>query len=485
MSSRWFPHLFFVHPSRQFLVYSLAFLVGVAFASFGQRALVSSAAVVAAAMLIVSWRFPRSVTVAIVAAFTCILGMIRFEQWMPPLPAVSTPVSVVRGVAVSEPAVRDAQQSSLLSTASGRLALTVRARPRLAYGDEVLVRCSVEPLAMADGYSRRLVAVDRAVGRCDSRESFSVVATGRANRLVGALIGVRRAFVASINQMLPEPESSFLSGLLVGERSSLPEAMAEAFRLTGTTHIIALSGFNITVMAAAVFALTRQALPRPRAMLLCLAVITLFVVATGASASVTRAGIMGSLVLVSQMAGRLAARANLLVAACLVMVAVTPGALVFDVSFQLSVAATAGLLVIAPTIVRRLWWLPSRFGLRETAAATIAATVATLPLTVGYFGRVSLVSPVVNLLVVPLVPLVMLMGFGATAAGSVAGPLGPVVALPAWLGLFAIEWVVTAFAELPAAAVALTGTGTAVVVMASLLLTLVVLRWSWRSYAQQ
>lgn len=213
-----------------------------------------------------------------------------------------------------------------------------------------------------------------------------------------------------VTQSFRTPQSSLLSGILLGAQRDMPTDLRQAFRLTGTSHIIALSGFNVTIIVAVVTAWLGRLLGRKPSVWPSLLFVVLFVVMTGASASVVRAAIMAAAVQLALLSGRPVAMDRLLAYTFVAMVAVKPTLFLHDLGFQLSFLATIGLVYASPRIAERLGWVPAWGGLRENLATTLAAMCLTEPLLLATFGRLSLIAPLVNILVLPLVPLAMAAG---------------------------------------------------------------------------
>ncbi len=288
-------------------------------------------------------------------------------------------------------------------------------------------------------------------------------APAQQNVVVEALGSVRDWTTRQINHSLPSPEAPLLAGLLIGSREELPRELRDDFRVTGTSHIVAVSGFNVTIVVTMIAALIRT-LPLPRVartMAMVFAIAT-FVVLTGASPSVVRAGIMGSLVVLARETGRLSDGIHTLILSASTMIVVSPSTIT-SIGFQLSVAATAGLMLFAESLEERLRFVPEVFGVRGSLASTLAAIVATQPLISLYFGQVSLVAPLVNLLVLPLVPLAMASGFGVALVSGVLPMLAPLVSWVAWAPLTLIIEIVGFGANVPLAAVKIPVFGSLVV----------------------
>lgn len=237
-------------------------------------------------------------------------------------------------------------------------------------------------------------------------------------------LGAAKAWlVSAVEKMLPEPHAGFLNGLLVGTGAGSPEVKA-AFVATGTAHVMALSGWNVTLISGwtdrllAFFRLGKK----PR-LALGAALVIAFVVATGASASLLRAAIMGIMVTVAAASGRRSAPRRAVLFAAGAMLAVSPRIVVDDLGFILSVTATLGLVFLAPFFRPFADLLPERYKISETIAGTLGATLATLPIVLVVFGQTSLVALPANLMLLPFVAPTMGVGFFSAVASALFPPI--------------------------------------------------------------
>ncbi|MEK7515213.1 MAG: ComEC/Rec2 family competence protein [Patescibacteria group bacterium] len=271
--------------------------------------------------------------------------------------------------------------------------------------------------------------------------------------MLASVISVRSLFERAIRASIGEPASALIEGVLLGTRQFLPDTLREAFRATGMTHILAVSGYNISVVGAGVLALLLRWVRRRRAFWFTLGVLAIFTIMTGASASVVRAAIMGGLLFFAQSYGRLPYLTNALILAACAMVLAQPFVLRYDVGFQLSFLAVIGLSWGAPLIMRFFEKTRIPDIVREPLAATLAAQIAVLPLILVVFGSLSIAAPLANILTVPVVPFVMAAGFFAGVVALIIPPLAPLVGIPAWIGASYILWVIERIAELPGASV--------------------------------
>lgn len=252
---------------------------------------------------------------------------------------------------------------------------------------------------------------------------------------------LQQILLERLNELFPEPAASLSAGLLLGARRSIPYQVITDFRRAGLTHIIAISGYNIVILITFVTAFF-SFLPRKISTWISLLVIFLFTLLVGASASVVRAAIMGSLSLIARLFGRKSAGMRSLFITGLVMVLFDPTILFSDIGFQLSFAATAGILLFCRRLEVFLKFIPETLGTRTSLATSLAAQVFTTPLIVWHFGGISLVAPLANLFVLPFVPLLMLGSFLALIGGKI-------LAAPTWILFEIILAIIHFFASLP------------------------------------
>lgn len=252
------------------------------------------------------------------------------------------------------------------------------------------------------------------------------------------LYQIRISFQKQIDKIFPEPERSFLNGLLLGEKRTLDKDLEVALQKTGTMHLIALSGFNITIITNAVYAfLIVLGIVRPKAFWLVIIFILFFVVLTGTSPSIVRAGIMGGILVLSYRLGKPYQIKNALFFAAFLMILINPKILRFDIGFQLSFAATLGLIYFSPFFNRVFQTeKPSFLNWRQVVATTFSAQLAVLPLLIFRFGYISLISPLVNVLIISLIPYTMLLGFIAVILSYLHTWLGIIVGVFPYLFLY-------------------------------------------------
>lgn len=294
----------------------------------------------------------------------------------------------------------------------------------LKFGDRVRVLCDLKtPMGKDnflnyDKYLARngvwsLCGVGARVDKLNIENSFF-------QKLYFKFFDLKQGLQERVNQLWPEPESALAAGLLYGARTGFTAEVSQDFSRVGLTHIVAVSGYNISIIVSVLMtSLIRFGLHRRQAFFGVVAGIILFVLFTGASASVVRAG-------------------NILVFTAATMLLMNPFVLIWDAGFQLSFLSTLGLVYLSPIL--------NNFGLNdiknnflqiliESLVTTLSAIIATLPLILFQFGRLSLVAPLANVLILWIIPFLMLFCFLAIISSYIFYPLGVIFAFPTYFGL--------------------------------------------------
>lgn len=334
----------------------------------------------------------------------------------------------------------------------GRVLVTVSKYSGFNYGDCLELYGILQAPGEFNGFSYDNYLARYGIYSVMYRPSVKRLDFTEANPIYAFLFNLKTSFEQSLNKLFHEPHSSFAAGLITGSRRGIPPGLMESFNITGLTHIIAISGYNITlliVVIAAIFGF----LPRFWRVILSILIIIAFTIFVGASAAVVRAAIMGVIGLLALQFGRRAFVLLVLFVSAALMNLYNPYTLVYDVGFQLSFAATLGLIIFGKKFEKYFTWLPNVMAVRESFVMTLAAQVFTLPLIIFHFARVSVVSPIANVLVGPLIPLAMLFSFLAAVFSFVWSGLAKVLAFLAWFFLEAIVKIAQLLAQLPGASV--------------------------------
>lgn len=250
----------------------------------------------------------------------------------------------------------------------------------------------------------------------------SVIADDKGNPIIAALFSVKRAFQAGIDRDISEPNASLVSAIVVGERHAVPENILDQLRTVGIIHMVILSGYAITIIAESVRRFFSRFGFRISLVLASISII-LFALMTGASAIVVRASIMALFAFLSKALARKHDVVRALALTLFIMILWNPMILVFDVSFQISMLAVAGLVFISPIFEKRFAKLPERFGFKDIFISTLSAQIAVLPYLLYVTGSLSLFSIPANILILPILPLTMLFGLLSGAIGLISSVL--------------------------------------------------------------
>ena len=406
---------------------------------------------------------PASATLGLL--LLCVLAgwaRVALPDPFPPLRGVSPGPAILEGLVAGVPEIEGARlrvpfvlrQAGVAPArpVAGVLLLSVYGpRPALAPGDAVRVTGEVRRLEPF-----RNPGTAQAAGAPRTPRYFLTARAEGVERLAGAPVPwwlrTRLWIHGVIEAHLPPVSGALLEGLLIGERRQLPPTVLADFRRAGVYHVLAISGFNVALVAGSAFLLLRLVrVPAAVAAVLALATLGAFAAVVGGQPSVLRATIMGGLLLAAGLLGRESRVWNSLGAALLALLALDPGSLA-EPGLQLSFAATAGLLHLGPWIRAALpSWCPGP--LRSALAVSAGAQLGVTPVMLAHFGQLAPLGVVANLVVVPLAAVLTVGGVLTLAVATLHEPLAHVLFQSAWLLLVTLRAVVRVFAALPGAAV--------------------------------
>ncbi|WP_273379580.1 DNA internalization-related competence protein ComEC/Rec2 [Symbiobacterium thermophilum] len=375
------------------------------------------------------------------------------------------------GTVVSEPALQAdgrvtyivAAEAAQGQPARGRVRVAQRGGTAPAYGERVAATGVLTPPAPArrpGGFDEAAYLARQSVYLVMESGPVERMGPGRVDWFRRVAVATRLRLEAVLQQALPEREAALMAGLLFGSRGHLPEDVADAFRGAGVFHLLAVSGGNVAmVVMPLLWLLYRAGLGRRAAAALAVPAVVFFIFLTGASPSVLRAGLMAVLVLAGDILGRERDALNTLGAAAALLLMGVPG-LLFDLGFQLSVAATLGILLLAgpirgwlePRLARALPGKPPSW-LSAGLAATLAAQALVEPLSLHAFGLFSPVGPLANLAVIPYVGLLVPFGLATVLLGLFAPPAVWLLGVAGRGALVGLVYMVKALASVPLAQV--------------------------------
>jgi competence protein ComEC len=468
------------------IVLGIAWLSGIAsVALWGLAPLWSGVCLIAPAPFIWTKFGNRAAAWNLALGLAAILGAWRFEGWVnSQTPDIAHHVDrevTITGTIESEPdpgetvnsytvrvqSVADDEGGSTPTNGSVRISLSqfTDYRP----GTRVTLRGELKEAPQFDGFDYRGFLARRGIAGTMYLPRVEVLSIPPRFSVRHPLVSLRRdiadirvTFDRSLGRSLPEPEASLAAGIAFGRDGNLDPRVYDDLRDAGLAHIVAVSGTNVTLVAAAAFFILTPRLGRRRATTCAVVVVIAYVLAAGAGPSVVRSGIMASVYLGGAALGRQRSSLTALAVAAIFMTGLSPGVAI-DTGFQLSLAATAGIIVFAPWIDAGAY----RAGLGQllprpvisVVGITLAATASTFPLIWLAFGRISIVGPFANLLVEPLFVVAFVLSVVTALAGAAWEPLGWTCGLVAYYPLAATVWVGRQSSSLPFAAVNVPGGG--------------------------
>jgi competence protein ComEC len=387
--------------------------------------------------------------------------------------------------------VADGSRSDL----AGAVLVYVPPFPEYRYGDRITVTGKLLEPPVFDTFDWRAYLACDEVFATVLYPSVNAVHPRHGNHVLAGVYDLRQNLADGIATALPEPHASLAQGLALGIRSGIADDVEADFAASGTSHLLAISGQNLAIIAAVLLFSIRGILGRRGYWYVWLAMAAVwgFTVLSGLAPPVVRAAIMASIFLLAELFGRQKSAAPALFFAAALMVAANPQVL-WSASFQMSFAAMAGLIFLLPPLddlVRRLvtrfpgkdsrYYAVTRYA-AEGLAVTTAAVAGVLPLTAYYFGNVSLVGGLATLAAVPAVPLII---FGGLLTGA-AAIIHPAAAIPfaavSWLGLSYLLVVVEIFAQVAPLGV---GSFDAAIIWALYGLLAAAAWWLWRWQRRQ
>lgn len=424
--------------------------------------------------------------IIVILALACI-ACLRFFFFTPKPPIYENAVNKVvnvEGEVTDPPDIRLNSQHITLTPhgQDSSIMLIIPTTVDVSYGDSISARgvlAEPENFITSSGkefdYQRYLAGQD--IYYVIKNADVKILSHNNGNWFVLQLYRLRNTFMKNVSYIISSPESDLGNGLVLGARGGFDNKERDEFIATGTIHIIALSGYNVTIVAEGIMKMLGVFLSGSVSIIFGMIVVVLFIVMAGSSSTAIRAGIMTIIALFGRMIGRTYNALRALIIAGLLMIAYDPRVFL-DISFELSFLATFGVLCVTPKILRYLTFLPMRFGFRENVATTLAATIAVLPILLYSTGILSLVSLPANILILPFIPLTMLLVFLTGVTGFISPTISLMFGYVAHLLLAYILTIIHFFASLPFASVVIP----IFPLFVLLLLYVLILWWVLRKY---
>lgn len=380
---------------------------------------------------------------------------------------------VLTGIISVEPDIRDAYQKLKIKTGGSTVLITTNRYPEYRYLDKIKISGKLEspqnsggtviagqaPSETKDFNYKNYLLKDHIY----SVMYFPKVELISREHSYGAFLFVyekilflKQKIRESIRQNFLPPHSSILEGAVLGDNGAIPNDLKNKLNITGLRHIISVSGTHIVILSAILMSfLLFLGLSRGKAFYFAIILIFIYIILTGLPSSGIRAGIMGGLYLLAQKLGRQSMGVRVIAMACAAMLAINPLLLFYDVGFQLSFLAVLGLILIEPLVknfLLKIWKMflslqifRKKLGVKiyektenraqnllGMASTTFAAQIFTLPIMVYNFSNISFVSPLTNILILPIVSPLMILGFLSSLFGIFSNFLGWIFSVPCW-----------------------------------------------------
>lgn len=371
----------------------------------------------------------------------------------------------ISGVVVDSPAIGDKNQKLNVlvigDVGDTEILITTNLNEEYKYGDELYIRGSIEK---PENFLTEQGKVFDYINYLRKDEihyvvrypEIEILSRDNGNFIKRGLFNIKDKFLEKLDRSIASPESLLMGGLILGEKSSFDEKTREDFIRTGTIHIVALSGYNVTIVAWW-FMQIFSFLPFAVSIGAGIISIILFVIMAGGASTAVRAGIMAILILLSRKISRTYDVSRALIVTAVIMLLFNPLILVFDVSFQLSFIATIAVIYLTPKVEKYFKWVTPRFGLRDIVSVTFSAYIFVLPFILYKMGNLSLVALPANILILPVIPLTMALGFVTGALGLIIYELSVPFGLLSYLLLHYELGVISMFSGLPFASFTISG----------------------------
>jgi competence protein ComEC len=361
--------------------------------------------------------------------------------------------SIFVGKIIKEPIIKSSNIQYTINTDVGKILITTSNYPKYDYGDVLKADGKLQlPVVFEDFNYRQYLAKDK-IYYVMYYPKIELLAENQGNKIFSAILKFKNKITEKIETIMPFPEVSILEGIILGNKQIFSEKIKNNLSITGTSHITAVSGMNIVIVSNIVMVfLIGLGFWRKQAFWITVVIIILFVFMIGVPASAVRAGIMGIIFLYAQKVGRLSNITRIMIFAGAVMLIFNPLLLRYDIGFQLSFLAVSGLVYIKPIFDKLLEKITKKEQINaflQIITTTIAAQVSVLGVLIYNFGKISLVSPITNILIVPLITLLTIIGIIFVGGSAVSVFIGKILLWPAYLGSAYVLRIIDWFAKIP------------------------------------
>jgi len=450
--------------SKIFLYLCLSFIGGIflnSFFNFSQLILLGLL-ILGIFLITILWRLKKLVVLGFCILFL-VLGIWRHQiaevrvmnNELRRLNDLDRKIALI-GIVTKEPDVREKTIKLEIKPEEmeGKILVTTNRYPEYRYGDKLKITGKLKtPQVFEDFNYKDYLKKDGIYSVMNwpkiellERENY----TGLTGVIYAKILDFKNKLRESIYQNLSPPQSSILGAIILGDKRKISEEWKNKLNIAGVRHITAISGLHVTILTSILMTLLiGLGLWRQQAFYFAIILISIFIISTGFQPSAIRAGIMGGLFLIAQYLGRMNVSSRAIVFAAAIMLVQNPLLLRLDVGFQLSFLAMMGIIYLGPFLRDWLKKIPEEkiLNLRSLISMTLSAQIFTLPILIYNFGYFSLIAPITNILILPLLPFIMGLGFIFSLAGIIFQPLGWILSLPCWLSLAYLTKIVDWFSS--------------------------------------
>jgi len=362
----------------------------------------------------------------------------------------------LKGIIINEPEQRINQQKFEFKTdeIEGKILITTELYPKYHYGDKLEIFGKLLEPAVFDEFDYQEYLAKDKIYLVTYSPQIKLLTENQGDWFKQRVFNFKDKLRNIIEQTLLPPQSSVLKAIFLGDKFGLSDELKDKLNISGTRHIVAISGMHMIIMTQILLFLALGiGLWRKHAFYFVIILLILYIIMIGAPASAVRAGIMAGLLLFAQRIGRLRSAGRAVVFAAVIMLIFNPLLIKSDVGFQLSFMATLSIIYLKPILDKKIANWPNPFKIKDILTMTLAAQLGTLPLLIFHFGRLSLISPLANLLIVPLLPAIMIIGMILVLSGLVWLFLAKIIAWPIWFLLSYVIKVINSLSSVPLASI--------------------------------
>jgi len=460
--------------SKIFLYFCLSFIGGIFVSSVlgflpGSKVYLLLPGLISALILIsIFWHYKNLVVIGFCILFL-VLGIWRHQSVelkimnneLEKFNDLNQDVTLI-GIVSTEPDIREKSIKLTIKTekiyyetrprnVNGKVLVMASRYPEYKYGNKLEITGKLETPPVFEDFNYKDYLKKDGIYSVMSFPEIELVSQNSGNPVYKILFSFKNKFKEIARQFISPPQEGFLEALIFGDEENISQEWKNKLNLTGTRHIAAVSGMNITIISFLILNfLLLLGFWRNQAFYFTIFLLILYILMIGAPASAVRAGVMAGILLLAQHLGRMSVAQRAVVFAATFMLFLNPLLLRLDVGFQLSFLAILGMIYLQPFFSDIFKKIPNPkfFPIRTTLSATISAQIFTLPILVYNFGYIPLVSPITNILIVPFLAPITILIFIFGLSGMIFSGFGLILSWPTWLVLSYLVGIIDWFSKI-------------------------------------